>query len=109
MTRPITDLELLILLAVARLTPKAYGVSIAHEIEMKGRRVLSLGTVYAVLERMEQIGFVTSELGDATPERGGRSKRFFRVTAAGLEQVRSTRKALSDMWKGLPELEAGLA
>ena len=105
--RHITDLELL--LAVVRLGQDAYGVSIAREIERTGKRALSLGTVYAALERMEQSGFVKSTLGDATPERGGRPKRFFKATAKGLTQVRATRDALSAMWQGLPELGRGFA
>ena len=107
MTHHITDLELFILLAVARLGPNAYGVSIAREIELRGKRIIALATVYAALERMEQSGFVKSTLGDATPERGGKSKRFFTVTADGFAQARSTREALSGMWQGLPELEGG--
>ena len=87
----------------------AYGVSIARELELRGKRIISLGTLYAALERIEQCGFVRPTLGNATPERGGRSKRFFTATAGRLAQARSTREALPDMWRGLPELEGGRA
>lgn len=104
MSRRANDLELFILLAVIRLSPEAYGVSISREIERTTKRSISLAGVYAALDRMEQSGFVTSELSDPTPERGGRSKRFFQITREGLHHVRATREALTGMWQGLPEL-----
>jgi hypothetical protein len=65
---------------------------------------VAIGSVYAALERLEDKGFVTSELGEATPERGGRAKRYFQVTARGLKEVRETQRALVKLWHGLPEL-----
>jgi DNA-binding PadR family transcriptional regulator len=64
-----------------------------------------VGSVYAALERLEAKGLVASSLGDPTPERGGRAKRYFRVTQEGLRQVRETRRVLTRMWKALPELK----
>lgn len=104
----LSDLELFVLLAVARLGDDAYGVSIAREIESTGKRAISLGTVYAVLDRMEQRCMVTSTLADATPERGGRSKRYFQLTGEGLQKVRATRDGLSAMWQGVPDLQGGV-
>jgi DNA-binding PadR family transcriptional regulator len=103
------DFELLVLLALIRLAPQAYGVPIAREIEVRGKRSVALGSVYAALERLAERGLVKSELGEATQERGGRAKRYFQITAKGLREVRSTREALIGMWQGVPQLEGGTA
>ena len=66
-----------------------------------------LSAVYTALDRLEENGLVLSNMGDPTPERGGRAKRFFRVTPAGLKAVRQTRKALTQLWTGLTQLEGG--
>jgi DNA-binding PadR family transcriptional regulator len=102
--RQINDVELLILLALIRLDAGAYGVPIAREIEVRGQRRIALGTVYAVLDRLESAGFVTSELGESTPERGGRARKYFHITPEGLEQVRTVHSSLRAMWAGLKEL-----
>jgi PadR family transcriptional regulator PadR len=98
----LNDLELLVLLALLRLAPEAYGVPIAREIEAKAKRSVALSTVYATLERLEAKGLVKSELGEATEERGGRAKRYFEATGLGVREVRSTRQALIKMWEGVP-------
>ena len=103
------EFELMVLLALIRLGDDAYGVPISREIEQRGGREVALGSVYAVLERLEGKGLVTSRLGDATAARGGRAKRYFRVTAQGLRKVRQTQRALVNLWRGLPELEGGRA
>jgi PadR family transcriptional regulator PadR len=96
------EFELMILLTVIRLGEDAYGVPIAREIEAHRGRTVSVGSVYAALERLESKGLVTSSLGDPTPERGGKAKRYFRVTRAGLKQVDETRRVLTTMWHALP-------
>lgn len=104
----LTDFELMILLAVLRTGDEAYGVRIAREIEaITGRRVL-LGAAYAALERLENNGLASSSTGTATPERGGRAKRFFRVTPRGLRAVKETQTALAAMWRDLPQLKEKL-
>ena len=104
----LTDFELMILLAVLRVGDEAYGVRIAREIEaITGRRVL-LGAAYAALERLEKNGLASSDTGSATPERGGRAKRFFTVTPRGLRAVRETQQALAAMWRDLPQLKETL-
>ena len=104
----LTDFELMILLAVLRVGDEAYGVRIAREIEATtGRRVL-LGAAYTALERLEKNGLASSSAGSATPERGGRAKRFFRVTPRGLRAVRETQKALAAMWQDVPQLKEKL-
>jgi PadR family transcriptional regulator, regulatory protein PadR len=101
----LTDFELMILLATLRAGDEAYGAAIAREIERtSGRRVL-LGAAYAALDRLERNELVTSTVGSPTPERGGRAKRFFRVTPRGLRAVKETRQALVALWQDLPQLK----
>jgi PadR family transcriptional regulator PadR len=101
----LTDFELMILLAILRVGDDAYGVPIAREIEETGRRNVAIAAVYAALERLEDRGLVSSSLGDPTPERGGRAKKFFRVTGKGVRLVRDTHEGLTAMWRGLSVLK----
>jgi PadR family transcriptional regulator, regulatory protein PadR len=103
--RLLTDFELMTLLAVLRVGDEAYGVPVAREIESTARRKVVLGAVYAALERLERNGLVASVIGEPTPERGGRAKRYYRVTPRGLRAVRDTRRALVALWSDVPELE----
>ena len=94
--------ELLVLLALLRAGDEAYGVPIANAIaDSTGKRVI-LASVYNTLERLEQKGFVTSSFGEPTPERGGRAKRYFSITKAGLKEVRTAKRALTVLWRGVP-------
>lgn len=95
------EFEHVVLLALLRLVDNAYGVSVRQEIEQRTGREVSIGAIYATLDRLERKGYVTSRLGDSTPERGGRSKRFFRVTAQGRTAVNRTHDALQRMTEGL--------
>jgi PadR family transcriptional regulator len=101
--------ELMAMLAVMRLGKDAYGVPIFREIEQECGREVALGSIYAALERLEEKGFVASELGESTPERGGRAKKYFRITSKGLREVRETQRVLNKLWNGLPQLEGGTA
>lgn len=101
----LTDFELMILLAILRAGEEAYGVRIAEEIERTGGRSVVMGAVYAALDRLERNGLVSSFVGDPTPERGGRAKRFFKVTPRGLRNVKQTRGALVALWTGVPQLK----
>ena len=101
------DFELMVMLALLRLGDNAYGVPISREIEQETGRSAALGSVYATLERLEEKGLVSSELGEPTSERGGRAKRYFRVTPKGLRAVREMRQALTRLWRRLPQLEGG--
>ena len=103
----IGDFELMVMLVLLRLGEGAYGVPISREIEQQCGRDVALGSVYATLERLEEKGLVSSALGEPTPERGGRAKRYFSLTKKGLRAVRETRRALIRLWRGLPELEGG--
>ncbi|MGE0393659.1 MAG: PadR family transcriptional regulator [Vicinamibacterales bacterium] len=101
----LTDLELMVVLAVLRVGECAYGVPVSRTIEETTGRPVALALVYATLDRLETRGLVTSWVGDPTPERGGRAKRYFGVTAKGLKQIRDTQRAFVSMWRGIPALE----
>src|SRR5437773_10035535 len=101
------NFELMVMLALIRIGENAYGVPISEELEKRTGRDVAIGSVYAALERLEDKGFVTSELGEATPERGGRAKRYFRVTGRGLKEVRAAQTALMSLWQGPPGLQRG--
>jgi PadR family transcriptional regulator PadR len=103
--RFLTDFELMVMLAVLRVRDDAYGVSIAREIEATGGRAVTHAAVYLALDRLCEQGLVASRLGDPTPERGGRAKKLFRVTASGLRAVRTTQGAFVALWNGIPELK----
>ena len=105
MRRHVGSLELMILLAIMRLEDAAYGVPISRQIEETVGHAVAMATVYATLDRLEARGLVKSELGDPTPERGGRAKRLFTITAKGVREVQGARRALTQLWNGLPELK----
>src|SRR2546428_7496683 len=98
------NFELMVMLAMIRIGDNAYGVPISEELEKRTGRDVAIGSVYAALERLEDKGFVRSELGEATPERGGRAKRYFQGTARGLKEVRDTQRALVKLLHGLPDM-----
>jgi PadR family transcriptional regulator, regulatory protein PadR len=106
MTRDLGDLEQLVLLAILRLGDEAYGVPILEEIRARTRRPASRAAVYIALRRLEDKGFVLSRLGDPTPERGGRAKRYYRARPAAVRQLRAIRRDLTKMWEDLPALES---
>jgi PadR family transcriptional regulator PadR len=95
------DFEQLVILAVLRLGDQAYAVSIHDEIVSCTGRNVSVGAVYATLDRLEQKGLVSSYLGDPTSERGGRPKRFIQITSRGKSSLRESQSALNGMLKGL--------
>ena len=95
------EFEHIVVLALLRLQDKAYGVTVRQEIELRTRREVSIGAVYATLDRLETKGYIKSYHGDPSPERGGRSKRFFQVTAKGITAVNRTHRALRSMTEGL--------
>lgn len=103
--RLLTDFELMILLAILRVGEDAYGVTVAREIESTTGREVTRAAVYTALERVERMGLIASSLGDPTPERGGRAKRYLRVTGKGVRAVNQARQALTAMWAGLPQLK----
>jgi len=99
------EFELMLLLAVLHLGDEAYGVPISRELERHRGRSVSVGSVYAALDRLEGKGLIVSSLGDPTPERGGKAKRYFRVTREGLRQIRETKQVLTKLWQQIPGLK----
>ena len=101
------EFEQIVLLALIRLADNAYGMTIRGEIEKRTARYVSIGAVYATLERLEKKGYVSSWLADATAERGGRAKRYFRIEPAGTAAIQRSREIFTSMWEGL-DLDADL-
>jgi len=95
------EFEQIVLLAVIRLGEDAYGVPIRREIEDRTGRSLTVGALYRTFDRLEEKGYITSWFSDPIPERGGRSKRYFKVKPPGMRALRETREALPAMWDGL--------
>jgi len=100
------EFEHIIVLALLRLDDRAYGVTVRQEIELRTHREVSIGAIYATLDRLEAKGYVKSHLGDPTPERGGRSKRFFHVTPKGVAAVNRIHRVLQSMTEGLDVLRS---
>jgi PadR family transcriptional regulator PadR len=95
------DFEHVVLLGIVRLGPDAYGTTIRQEIERRIGRAVSIGQIYSALNRLENKGFISSHVGDPSPVRGGRAKRYFKPNARGIEVLRRSREVLSLMWDGL--------
>jgi len=93
------DMEHLVLLAILRLGQDAYGIPILDEVCARSGREVSRATVYVALKRLEQKGLVTSRLGESTPERGGRAKRFFKMKPSGLKALRESRDMFLSLWR----------
>jgi DNA-binding PadR family transcriptional regulator len=107
MPRPqnLGEFEQSVLLAVVHLAGEAYGVPIRREIETRTGRSVSIGALYTALDRLERKGLVSSTMSDPTPERGGRSRRYYVLRAAGATALRQSRHRLARMWDGLsPDL-----
>jgi DNA-binding PadR family transcriptional regulator len=97
----IGEFEHIVLLAVLRLGEDAYGAAIRRDIESRTGRSLTVGALHRTLDRLEDKGFVSSRIGEPTPERGGRSKRYFRLRPIAMRSLRDSRDALAAMWDGL--------
>jgi PadR family transcriptional regulator PadR len=102
----IGEFEHVVLLAVMRLGDDAYTVAIRDEILACTGRDVSRSSVYITLDRLESKGFLRSQLGDPTPERGGRAKRYYALRPRAIEALKESRKALVALWRGF---EAQLA
>ncbi len=94
------ELEQMVLIAVLRLEPDAYSVAVRTEIEARTGRRLARGAVFVTLDRMVKKGYLSSCLGEPTPERGGRAKRFFSITPQGKLALRASREAFAKLWSG---------
>ncbi len=101
------EFEVIVLLAVVRLRDDAYGVPVRREIETRTGRMLTVGALYRTLDRLEEKGYVESWFSEPVAERGGRSKRYFRVLAPGFRALEQSQRALSAMWEGVDLTRAG--
>jgi PadR family transcriptional regulator, regulatory protein PadR len=95
----LSALDELVLLAITSLDQSAYGVTIQQRLERETRSNVSLGAVYAVLDRLERDGLVGASWGESTPKRGGRRKRMFEVTAAGRAALRDMERIRKRLWR----------
>jgi DNA-binding PadR family transcriptional regulator len=100
----IGEFEQMILLAILHLKDEAYGLAIRKELEARVGRKVTHGASYVTLDRMVKKGLLESDLRDPDRGRGGRAKRYFKVTKAGLEALRESRAALQTLWRGLEEV-----
>lgn len=98
------EFERLVMLAILRLGEGAYGAAILEELERQTGRSTASGAVYVALKRLERKGLISSELGDPTPERGGRAKRLVRLEPPGLEELRQAHAEWSRMTEGVEPL-----
>ena len=98
----LTRIEEAILLAVVRLGDNAYGVTIRQEVAAMVGKSYSVGAIYGPLDRLAGKGLLETRMGEATPERGGRRKRFYEATPAGLSALRETKELHEAMWAGAP-------
>jgi DNA-binding PadR family transcriptional regulator len=99
--QPLGEFEQIVILAILRLGEDAYGVTIRNEIEKCTEREPSPGALYTTLDRLEAKRLVRSRLGEPTPERGGRSKRYFTVTAKGVQTVSHAIRNYQRLLEGL--------
>jgi DNA-binding PadR family transcriptional regulator len=97
------EFEEITLLAVCAIDPPVYGVPVQKFVEQATGRNVSIGAVYAALERLETKGFLRSAFGDATPERGGKRKRLFEVTPAGMRTLKGLRRVRDRIWRAIEQ------
>ncbi len=96
--------EEMVLLTIHRLDEEAYGMNIRNQVSELTGKYWSIGSIYVPLDRLEQKGFVQSHLANPTPERGGKSKRYYKLTEAGMKELKEIKKIYSAFWEGLPDL-----
>lgn len=99
------DFEEMILTGVAALQENAYGAAINIELEQWLGRKVTLSAVHVTLYRLEDKGYIKSKVGGATNERGGRSKRIYSITSAGVSILRAMKETRIDLWKMVPQLK----
>ncbi len=93
--------EQAVLLAVWRLGTEGYGRRILNDVQERLERDVAAGAVYATLDRLESKGLVTSKLAPGTPQRGGRARRYYALTAAGVRALNASKTASENIWRGL--------
>lgn len=98
------EFEELVLLTVCILYNDAYGLSIMDEIEKRSGRNVTISSVHKALMRLEQKGFLHSQMGGATEERGGRKKRLFTITGSGKRALQEAKEIRNSMWQAIPQV-----
>lgn len=93
--------EQMVLLAVLRLDDTAYAVTIRAELGRQTSRAPARGALYTALDRLESKGYLSSRMGSPTAIRGGRPKRFYRVTPTGVRVLKESKGAMLRLWRGL--------
>ena len=102
MTRAsIGELEEILLLVIASLVPEAYGFAIKSLIQDRANRDINLSAVHAALYRLEKKGLIKSQFGETTGKRGGKKKKYFELTAAGVVAIRESREIRNDLWSSI--------
>jgi DNA-binding PadR family transcriptional regulator len=98
------EFEQIVLMALLRIGADAYGAAVVLEIEHRGGRTASLSAVHTTLERLEQKGLVRSRIGDPTPQRGGKRKRHYEVSATGRRALQAAYRSIKNMADGIEDL-----
>ncbi len=96
------EFEEIVLLTVGQLVDEAYGVAIKDSIEAHAKRSVSVGALQSALRRMEQKGYLSSKNGEVNPQRGGKPKRYFKITAFGLKALQHSKDLRNDLWNAIP-------
>ena len=97
------EFEMVVMLTLLHLGDRAYGMTIRLEIEERTGRPVSIGAVYTTLRRLQRKGFVSSQLGEPSPSRGGRAKKYFTLEPDGFEALQRSREMFATLWRGVPE------
>lgn len=103
------EFEQMAMLALVRLNDQAYGAKIRQLLDDEINRNVAIGAIYSTLERLEKKGMVSSKLGEATAERGGRAKRFFKVTPQGQIALKRARTAMDALWQDVALKNSNMA
>jgi len=99
------ELEELVLILVAALKENAYGAAIAEQIESKLDRNVNFSGIHVALYRLEDKGYIKSKFGGSTKERGGRRKRIYSITSAGMAMLKTMQESRMELWKMVPQLK----
>ena len=102
------SLEEMVLLVLLTVKDEAYGITVKNEVEKHTGRSILLGAVHITLYRLQDKGFLESELGGNTEKRGDRRKRLFTITNLGLKQLQTAQKVRQTMWQLIPQLKPGV-
>ena len=95
------EFEQFLLLSILKLGDNAYGSTVRQQLAETIQRDVTIGALYTTLERLEKKGLLDSKMGEVTPERGGRAKKYFKVTAKGLSALKRSKQALTSMWENV--------